>query len=171
KVHGPAPYNNECDVGPTDTASGTGIPATDNVIDFEDLMIFALNYENVAPMPIIQGSDIAYLSWFPLEDGSWALGLTKPCANLKALQLKAQLPAGAEVTLTGGGLLDQQLGPVFLRQIPGKGLDVSLAVMGQDMVISGQGLLFSVSLPAGMIPTDIELTVRDTSNNELPFEL
>jgi hypothetical protein len=168
---GDGSYNNECDVGPTDTTLGDGIPATDNAIEFEDLMIFAMNYGNVAPMPIFEGSDFAHLSWFALEDGSWALGLTEPCANLKALQLQAQIPSGVEVTLTGGGLLNQQAGPIFLRQIPGKGLDISLAVMGEGVVISGQGLLFSVTLPDGMLPTDLELKVRDAANAELEFEL
>jgi parallel beta-helix repeat protein len=168
---GDGSYNNECDVGPTDTASGTGIPTTDDAIGFEDLMIFALNYGIVAPLPAAQGSDTAHLSWFALEDGSWGLGLTEPCANLKALQLQARIPAEVEVTLTGGGLLNQQAGPIFLRQISGKGLDVSLAVMGEGVVFSGQGLLFSVTLPDGMLPTDLELKVRDAANAELPFEI
>jgi hypothetical protein len=75
------------------------------------------------------------------------------------------------VQLTGGSLLNQQAGPIFLRQIPGDGLDVSLAVMGEGLVISGQGLLFSVTLPAGVLPGDIKLTVRDAANAELAFAL
>jgi parallel beta-helix repeat protein len=33
-----------CDVGPTDDYSRLGIPLTDGIINFEDLMIFAMNY-------------------------------------------------------------------------------------------------------------------------------
>ncbi|MCK4546161.1 MAG: hypothetical protein KAW17_01855 [Candidatus Eisenbacteria sp.] len=39
---------NECDLGPTDDHSGTGIPLTDDYVDFEDLMIYSLNYGEVS---------------------------------------------------------------------------------------------------------------------------
>lgn len=164
-------FNPHCDVGPTTNALPSGYPLTDNLIGFEDLMIFALNYGNVAPRQPVAGSAVAMLSWFAMEEGRWGLGLTEPCANLKALQLTAALPAGAEVELTGGSLLTQQAGPVFLRQIEGQGLDVSLALMGEGLVFSGQGLLFSVTLPAGVQPGEIALTVRDAENAELHFVL
>jgi hypothetical protein len=44
---GPSPWNAEADFGPTDDYSRFGIPLPDDVIDFEDLMIFAMNYGNV----------------------------------------------------------------------------------------------------------------------------
>ncbi|MFH1681419.1 MAG: hypothetical protein ABIH26_12365, partial [Candidatus Eisenbacteria bacterium] len=40
---------NECDVGPTDTGSPFGVPEPDDYIDFEDLILFALNYNVVTP--------------------------------------------------------------------------------------------------------------------------
>jgi hypothetical protein len=43
-------YVNEGDVGPTETGSSKSIPLTDNVIDFEDLIIVALNYGMVGPL-------------------------------------------------------------------------------------------------------------------------
>jgi hypothetical protein len=46
---GESHYDNELDVGPTDDTSGTGIPLTDNIIDFEDVMILAMNYGDVSP--------------------------------------------------------------------------------------------------------------------------
>ncbi|MBN2565981.1 MAG: hypothetical protein JXB46_09765 [Candidatus Eisenbacteria bacterium] len=42
-------YDAELDVGPTDDWSRLGIPLTDNVINFEDLMILAMNYGRVYP--------------------------------------------------------------------------------------------------------------------------
>ncbi|MBD3335113.1 MAG: T9SS type A sorting domain-containing protein [Candidatus Eisenbacteria bacterium] len=42
--------NPQCDVAPTDDYSREGIPIPDGLVDFEDLMIFALNYGVVAPV-------------------------------------------------------------------------------------------------------------------------
>lgn len=47
--HGDPYYEPEMDVGPTDDSSRFGIPLTDNWIDFEDLMIVAMNYGRVDP--------------------------------------------------------------------------------------------------------------------------
>ncbi len=38
---------NECDVGPTDDGSRLGIPGPDDIVDFEDLIIFAMNFNVV----------------------------------------------------------------------------------------------------------------------------
>ncbi|MBD3367034.1 MAG: T9SS type A sorting domain-containing protein [Candidatus Eisenbacteria bacterium] len=48
-------YNHECDVGPTDDMSRIGIPVTDNLVNFEDLMILAMNYGNVWPTGVPEG--------------------------------------------------------------------------------------------------------------------
>ncbi|MBD3348874.1 MAG: hypothetical protein GF400_06720 [Candidatus Eisenbacteria bacterium] len=42
-------YEPEMDVGPTDDSSRFGVPLTDDWIDFEDLMIVAMNYGRVDP--------------------------------------------------------------------------------------------------------------------------
>jgi regulation of enolase protein 1 (concanavalin A-like superfamily) len=39
----------EADFGPTDDWTAFGVPVPDDVVDFEDLMIFSINYGNVAP--------------------------------------------------------------------------------------------------------------------------
>jgi hypothetical protein len=46
---GDAGWDNEADFGPTDDFSRFGIPLPDDAIQFEDLMIFAMNYGNVGP--------------------------------------------------------------------------------------------------------------------------
>ncbi|MFH1681448.1 MAG: right-handed parallel beta-helix repeat-containing protein [Candidatus Eisenbacteria bacterium] len=45
----PTPPHNECDVGRTDTGSPFGIPVPDDLVNFEDLMVFALNFNVVTP--------------------------------------------------------------------------------------------------------------------------
>ncbi len=46
---GDAYYEPEMDIGPTDDWSRFGIPLTDSAIDFEDLMVVAMNYGRVDP--------------------------------------------------------------------------------------------------------------------------
>jgi hypothetical protein len=41
---GDTEYNNEFDIGPTYSTNPRGVPSTDNQIDFEDLILFAINY-------------------------------------------------------------------------------------------------------------------------------
>jgi len=48
-AEGEPQYDNELDVGPTDDNSRMGIPLTDSIIEFEDLMVLAMNYGRVAP--------------------------------------------------------------------------------------------------------------------------
>ncbi len=43
-------WNPQGDIGPSDDNSSFGIPTTDNVIDFEDLILFAINFTNVFPL-------------------------------------------------------------------------------------------------------------------------
>jgi hypothetical protein len=57
-------YDAFCDIGPIDQLGGDGIPLTDNVIDFEDLMIFTMNYNTeVTKDRIGTGGPIARLAW------------------------------------------------------------------------------------------------------------
>ncbi|MBM3318728.1 MAG: right-handed parallel beta-helix repeat-containing protein, partial [Candidatus Eisenbacteria bacterium] len=44
--------NPQCDVGPTHNGSRRGVPVPSGTIDFEDLMIFAMNYGVVAPQAL-----------------------------------------------------------------------------------------------------------------------
>jgi len=69
-------YDNELDVGPTDDGSPMGIPLTDNIIDFQDVMILAMNYGDVSPASIrdegppdtaIRDHAVLALEWEGLE--------------------------------------------------------------------------------------------------------
>ncbi|MCK4773994.1 MAG: hypothetical protein KAT30_04390, partial [Candidatus Krumholzibacteria bacterium] len=48
-IDGGGGWDNEADFGPTDDWSRLGIPLPDNAIDFEDLMVLAMNYGHVLP--------------------------------------------------------------------------------------------------------------------------
>ncbi|HPF36917.1 MAG TPA: FlgD immunoglobulin-like domain containing protein [Candidatus Krumholzibacteria bacterium] len=165
-VDGPSPYNNEVDVGPTDDWSGTGFPQTDNVIDFEDLMIFALNYGNVGPAKARTDYDATppVLAWNQADDGDWVLTLTEPCAGLKGLHVRAGLPQGASVELIPGALLADQIDPAFF--LTGRGLDANLAVMGADKGFTGAGELLRARVSGGE-PGDLVIDARGLDNAKL----
>ena len=165
-------YNNECDVGPTDDYSGSGIPTTDNFINFEDLMIFALNWDvTVTKSQPTEGSLIARLSWVRVDDTTWSLVLVEPCANLKGVNLRANLPEDGVLSLTAGDLLGQQNSSYFLQNIPRNGLDAGLALLGRGACIRGQGELIRIELAGDFDPDDILITARDSGNKDLGYTM
>jgi hypothetical protein len=50
EIQGGGAWNAEGDFGPTHDYSRLGIPEPDDAVDFEDLMVFAMNYGNVSPV-------------------------------------------------------------------------------------------------------------------------
>jgi len=169
-VHGVGGYEPEADVGPTDDNSGFGIPATDNEIDFEDLMIFAMNYGNVAPRQPAGGTETANLAWLQLDGRTWALELVEPCANLKGLRLRTGLPTGVSCVVSAGGLLDAQVSPAFVANIDRHGLDANLALMGRGTVICGQGELLRVVFDAE-VEVEPVATARRDDNADLQVSM
>jgi len=165
-------YNNECDVGPTDDYSGSGLPDPDNVIDFDDLMIFALNWDvSVSKTQPTEGSLIARFSWVENDDTTWSLVLAEPCANLKGVNLQADLAQDAALKISAGSLLGQQDSSYFLQNIPRNGLDAGLALLGNGACITGRGELIRVSLTRELDLEDIEIEARDSANKDLEYSL
>lgn len=165
-------YDNECDVGPTDDFSGEGIPSTDSEIGFEDLMIFALNFDlSVSKTQTPTGTAVARLLWQRLDETTWALSLAEPCAGLKGLNLRAGLPADAVLSVSAGALMAEQEGPVFLQNVADRGLDAGLALLGGGASITGQGELVRISLAADHDLSGLEITARGADNRALEFTL
>jgi hypothetical protein len=165
-------YNAECDVGPTDDGTGTGIPLTDDAIDFEDLMVFSLNYNAVEPYKNpapVGGSPI--LTWGRADETTWALGLAAPCPALKGLHLRAGLPEGIAAVVSEGDLLRSQAGPVFLRSRQQDGLELVVALLGREGGLEGSGELLRVSLSRPAVPGTPTIEARDSGNRELVCEL
>ncbi len=162
-----------CDTGPTDDFSASGIPLPDDGVDFEDLMIFSLNYGLVEPLPIHQGGAVAdaRIGWEPRGDGLWALVLEQPCLNLKGLRLRADLPAASVHDLRPGALCGEQVGFVFLDNIDANGLDVGLTLMGNGLVFIGAGDLLLVAFVAGPDPESITVTARGADNEAIVADM
>jgi hypothetical protein len=165
-------YNNECDVGPTDDSSGSGVPQTDDDIGFDDLMIFALNWDiTVTKTRPAQGIMAARFSWVKMDNETWSLVLTEPCTNLKGVNLRADLPQNTVLSLTAGHLLGQQDSPHFLRNISRHGLDAGLAILGDGACITGQGELIRIKSAGEFDLADILITARDSDNKALEFTI
>jgi hypothetical protein len=85
------PLNLECDIGPTSTGGVTAIPVPDDSVNFDDLMIFSMNFESVSP------AKQAFGRWLDLAAGagSASTGLVLNRAGVDApsagsIQRKAQ---------------------------------------------------------------------------------
>jgi hypothetical protein len=76
-------WNAEGDFGPTDDYSRFGIPLPDDVVDFEDLMIFAMGYGHTAP-------------W--MVGPAMVAELEKPLRELVAVKLVPKSTEGSTVT-------------------------------------------------------------------------
>jgi len=76
----PSSPANECDVGPTDENGPFDIPTTDDLVDFEDLMIFAMNHGEVGA----KGPERPVRLAGPAEAGTPLLGLSAPAASFAA---------------------------------------------------------------------------------------
>lgn len=161
-------YDNECDVGPTNDYTGTGIPQPDDAIDFSDLMIFALNFDTVFTKAPTGADAFARFAWTELETGVWSLSAIDLRADLKGLRLTADLPPGAVLSLSAGELLAGQARPFFLRNIDRNGLDAGLALLGDGARIRGEGELLRVTLADGHDPAEAAVDARDARNTTVP---
>jgi Divergent InlB B-repeat domain len=171
---------NYLDVGPTSTMYVDGLPATDNKINFEDLVIFALNHglgvTVPAPVPALAVTGAVSADEVVLEAPTRTT-LDQPLTARITMRgtgaiiaLSTQLtwdPAVVEpVKHTIGDWLAQQNGQVFSAK-PGS---VDAAVMGTQGV-SGEGVLAVVEfrvLSAGDPKLGIEsVDARDFRNHKV----
>ncbi len=155
------------DVGPTDDWSRLGIPTTDSRIDFEDLMVFSMNFGVVSAAKDKQPvSGVVSLAWIHTDDGTMALRLVEG-GGLKGLRVTAAHPVGS---VTAGGLLDEQSELTFLRNV-GENLDASVAVMGVNNAFTGQGDLMVIRADEAIPMEDLHITARGTDNSDLKVKL
>ncbi len=155
------------DVGPTDDMSRLGIPTTDSIVNFEDLMVFAMNFGVVAAAKADAPQDKSIdLAWVDLQDGSYALRLVSGDA-LKGLRLRGDLPVTA---VTAGDLLAEQPSATFLQNV-GEKLDANLAVMGLNRTFAGEGDLLIVRTGAPVDPASLTIVARGVDNREIQYAL
>lgn len=167
-------YDGVCDVGPTMNWSPLGIPNPQHDgyrVQFEDLMIFSLNFGEVDPTLKFAPGAVPALRWEPVDAGTWSLVLAAACPGLKGVHVEAALPDGVGCQVLAGSLLAAQDAPVFLRNIPSHGLDAGLAVIGFGACITGAGELLRVVLDEPQPGFAPRVAARDLLNRELLVEL
>jgi len=158
-------YNNIMDIGD----SGNTVPITDNDIDFEDLMVLALNY-NAQGKAATGEPETPVLAWYQVDETTWAMGLAEPCNSLKAVRLAAKLPDGVTADLADGRDLDAGLAHLLVND-ERHGLDVAFAVLGNNSVLPGSGEIFRITTSQPVDMTGIDVEVRDASNESIEFEM
>jgi hypothetical protein len=108
KAQGSPSWNAEADFGPTDDHGRFGIPLPDDFVDFEDLMILAMNYGKVSPLGTSGGlialsdavslGELVSFRLLPIsrEDGkaTYAVVMENNADGLKGVSLKVAYGAG-----------------------------------------------------------------------------
>jgi hypothetical protein len=181
-------YEPQFDIGPTSNGSQFGLPTTDDVINFEDLVIFAINFNEVAPLP-------RPVPVFAEIEKTGPLGLTLEVTDNLAvgeefavrvfLVNNPDVVKGIHFTIpydesrfefvgaARGGGLDGSGYPLFFdgREINDV-IDVSLVLLGGNSTIGGSGEIAELTFRLLGID-DLSLSfgsidLRDGHNAELP---
>ncbi len=161
-------YNAFCDVGPTDDWSRVGIPTTDNYVNFEDLMVFSMNFGVVTDLNKTTDniSSTVQLAWVDAGEGQYALRLVDGL-GVKGVHVTCNHSVSGVIA---GDLLDAQDEMTFLKNI-GSAMDISVAVMGRDNGFSGSGDLFIVSSRDLIDVADLNIEVRGHDNSVIQVSL
>ncbi|MBU1950685.1 MAG: hypothetical protein KJ927_18375 [Candidatus Eisenbacteria bacterium] len=166
--HGDGGYSNYADVGPTTNFTVDARPTTDNIINFEDLMMFAINFNTVS---FTGGSQLAEVPKGGLKPASLALQmdqhsllpgsdiqvrllLSDNTIEVKGIHTQIDFDS-ATLELLGieeGSLLSEQGSMIFFKDLPAdKGVVIDAAVLGEGEALNGSGevaiLYFRVRTP------------------------
>jgi hypothetical protein len=141
-------WNGICDVGPTLDYARISRPVPDSSINFEDLMIFAMNYENTGPVQLKKPAVIAEDNPITLElnlsqNNGRFLGRILLAGNaslVKALEISLVLGAEVQVLSVRKGSLVSD-GDFFLSNQDGNTLSIATAALDESGVFDGNGIL------------------------------
>ena len=144
---------NWLDVGPTTNASVNARPTTDNRIDFEDLILFAINYQLVsapqmAARPMLQAASSDELALDrPAAfgaDGRMTVNMNfRGTGMVQGMSMKLSWdPAVVTLENTVGGQMADDLGAMVLSGTPGV---IDVAMMGVSSGLQGEGTIASAT--------------------------
>ncbi|MBI5168794.1 MAG: T9SS type A sorting domain-containing protein [Candidatus Eisenbacteria bacterium] len=141
------------DVGPTTNATVNARPTTDNRIDFEDLILFAINYQLVsapqtAARPVMQAASADELSLDrPAtfgSDGRMTVNMNfRGTGMVQGMSMKLSWdPAVVTLENTVSGQMADDLGAMVLSGTPGV---IDVAMMGVSSGLQGEGTIASAT--------------------------
>jgi hypothetical protein len=163
------------DVGPTTDFSVDGRPTTDNVLDFEDLVLMALNWGAVArpaPGEVTAAVDTdakpeLELVLEPLGGGE-VLARLRLAGNpgvVKAVHAVIEVEDAEVVAVEAGDLFGAQGQPTFFKHLPEGGIGIHAALLGRGATIQGDGDIATARLRAGSA-VQARLALRDVRGLE-----
>jgi hypothetical protein len=168
-------FNALCDFGPTYDYSRFGIPLPDNRIDFEDLMIFAMNWDQVTPAglgDLIAArvsedlGDLVKVELLPGSDGMISVVLKNHATTLKGIHLVVAVDG--EVSQIAAGTLLAGRSDVFFGTLPGgvSKADICIAALGADtpLLPKTTGEIARVQLKASDAPVSVRVESVDLRN-------
>jgi hypothetical protein len=150
---GPNDPCGDCDVAPV---GPDGRPSTDNLVDFNDLIEFAVNFENVGfkgadavPAATADGRPRLTLVYDAAEDPNRLVArlmLEHNAARVKGLHAVVKLGGATLLGVEQGELLNRQPLPVFLAHHPEDPLVIDAAILGSGATLDGNGEIARLSL-------------------------
>jgi len=190
KSDGEPGYLNYCDVGPTSDLSVDALPTTDDKIDFEDLMMFAINFTTVtfaspADLAIPRVVEYPRLVLQVDERGEEVRDVVVARVvlrgNRRAVKgIHAQVlydAAGLElVNLTQGELVEAQRQRVFYESLRQNGsVMIDCAVLGARTSFEGSGdvavLTFRIRGTVVEFARLADVSLRDMANQEISTDV
>ena len=178
-------YCNEMDIGPTSDGLETGYPLTDDLIGFEDLMIFSMTYGNATPLllPLALGcageSELLFclsIDQEALQTGAEMSAVLSVRGNVEGFKgLRAIIGFDSDGLTFLQARPREELagsGTAFFAVLPGReSVEIDLAVLGRGREMVGDGdlvrLAFVVSDPEGIDLRVTDIDVRDSMNQQL----
>jgi len=143
-------WDNDCDFGPSDDYSRFGVPDPDGVVDFEDLIILAMNFGNVEPLSLdliaagraTAAEDLEHCVAFeiaPAGNDAVSIILKNRAATLKGVRLVVEV-VGGELTRVERGSLFAGHSDLFFGAIrKGAAIDVCAAALGVEAPLKASG--------------------------------
>ncbi len=183
--HGQPGFVDHADFGPTHNNSPKGIPLPDDKVEFEDLAIFAINFNNVSPMmaknsPTLSGAPVSNTANLRLVDRLTADGyfvdlvLDNRSNDSKSLigEISFDPSQLSLVSSTIGEDIANPSLPLFFKSIVGESkVSISAAVLGEGLAFTGSGTIATLKFQTRTAtPLRAKLTradIRDNANSSI----